>query len=357
VTVLDPNAVAENIYFMLRSESGLHPDLQKEKVVQELFRAIATSAYQTHQKIADTSADNMIVAVGRGVTPRALLQLQDHLETPLSSDVASVSLGTSGDLKDRDFLSFIGTLRRVMLEASVTNGATRTTFSDSAVDAQANFNQSFIYYFQAYFQGKYVDRFGQSLAAPNNLQTISDNEIEGTVQVFLEVLMDYYVQTPVYYSGATGKLSYFPGSGSDAGKTPTVVTVHNTYGVMPLKLMQLVDPSQTNPPPSPCGITNQKAQAIQYIAQTAGDKAEALGGEIGGGFGGISAGLGVFGKWSIGDNKTTHAVITTALQKTFTRAGEEAAIRVFNLIPNDNKTLAELIQIFLNLQLSPSKPS
>jgi hypothetical protein len=243
----------------------------------------------------------------------------------------------------------------------VTNGATKPVLfrgvsALTGYAAQAGFNQSLIYYFQAYFKGTYVDRFGVPVPAPNSLQTISDGEIQGTVQVFLEALMDYYIQTPIWYLGDSGKRSYYPGSGSDTGKTPTVVSA-NKNGVMPLKLIQLVTKPPNGPIPA-CGITKIKAEAIQHIAQDAGNRAGQLGGQIGGGFGGINVGLGVLGKISIGDNKTIHGVITTALQKTFMRAGEESAIRVLNLVPNDKyTTLADLISAFLNAQLNPPQKS
>jgi hypothetical protein len=123
---------------------------------------------------------------------------------------------------------------------------------------------------------------------------------------------------------------------------------------MPLQVLA-VDPG-TNP--NACGITKLKAQAIQYIAQTAGNSAGTLGGEIGGSFGGINVGLGILGKLSIRDNKTIHSLVTTALQRTATRAGEEASYRVLDMIPDKQfNTLADWIQAYLNAQLNPPSGS
>jgi len=94
-----------------------------------------------------------------------------------------------------------------------------------------------------------------------------------------------------------------------------------------------------------------KAEAIQYLAQTAGNRASMLGGTVGGSFGGIHVGLGVFGKWSIGDNQTLQALVKTALNKTFERAAEKAAYSVLYWVPYNGNNLPDLIQRYLDSRL------
>jgi hypothetical protein len=316
----------------------LHPELQKERVVQELFRAVGTTIYQAHTRSLQLAYST---ALKKGDLVSAT-SLQQSIAQANAEGANTDVFGQPGDLNDTDFLSFATTLRHVILEASTTNPR-----NASAASTPGNFDEAFVNYFQAYFQGKYVDRFGDAaLPAPSNLQTINDTEIAGTVQVFLELIMDYTLQTPIWYDNNN---NYYPGSGSSAKNTPTVVAVNKMAngGGMPLTMIKLLPDGS-----AACGITKLKAQAIQYIAETAGNRAEALGGEIGGSFGGINLGLGVLGKISIGDNKTIHAIITTALQKTFTRAGEEASYRILEVIPDPGTTLAALIEQYLAAQLA-----
>jgi hypothetical protein len=315
----------------------LHPALQTDPVVEELFRAVGTTIYQSHLNT---------------------VQLSRSLSNPIPIDSAASTFGQPRDLNYTDFMSFATTLRRVTLESSATHSiASPLVMSDLTISredvaiSQAQFNKAFTFYFNEYFNGRYVDRFGTRLPAPNSLQTINDNEISGTLQVFLELIMDYALQTPVWRDKQAGR--YYPGNGSDAKNRPTVVAAYNDE-VMPLQMMTILPASSSQS----CGITPLKAEAIQYIAQTAGNRASALGGQVGGSFGGINIGLGVLGKLSIGDNKTLHSLVTTALQKTFTRAGEEASYRVLYWIPyNRTDRLVDLIQKYLDAQVGGSSGS
>lgn len=361
----DVDAVGRNISFMLQG-NGLHPALQNEPVVRELFRAIGTTVYQTHQKIVQLAINNGAASVARqtalsgrdDLVQNWIQTQQQNLAVPLNG-LADVANTPPRDLYASDFTSFVTTVRQVLLEASASNGSNNVA---TAGPAPATFAQAFVFYYQAYFNGTYVDRFGSSLAKPTTLQTISDNEISGTVQVLLELLMDYYVQTPVWYSGkGPGSYSYLPGNGSDPKTTPTVYTASQPPktggggGVnLPLNFLALDDGSNGKA----CGITKLKAQAIQYIAQQLGNSAGTLGGAVGGSFGGINIGLGVLGKFSFGDNKTIHSLMTTVLQSTVKRAAEQASYRTFDVIPDGEfTTVADLVQAFLNVQLGGTPSS
>jgi hypothetical protein len=321
----------------------LHPELQREPVVRELFRSIGVTVLST-QKNTLKLALNAELSLDRSRLKPTLVVLHDKRISDLRDSLAALDslasntdvFGAPIDLNYENFLSFAGTLRAVTLEASA---------RPDAAGSNA-FNRAFTNYFQQYFKGQYVDRFGKPVQAPTSLQTISDNEISGTIQVFLDLVMDYALQTPVWYDKSN---NYFPGVGNSSKNKPTVVVVGQmTNGGMPLQLLPLLDDDHTES----CGITKLKAEAIQYIAQTAGTRASAWGGEVGGSFGGINVGLGVLGKFSLGDNKTIHSIVTTTLSEIFTRAGEEASYRLLYVIAyKKNDTLADLLEKYLEAQL------
>jgi hypothetical protein len=101
-----------------------------------------------------------------------------------------------------------------------------------------------------------------------------------------------------------------------------------------------------------CGITKDKAKAIEYLGQTAALKASMVGGITGGSFGGFGASFGAFGKISVGDNQTVQVVIKTVLGKVAERVAADAAYRIFYRLP-DKAQLAELVQKYLDLLEPP----
>lgn len=199
-------------------------------------------------------------------------------------------------------------------------------------EAKAVLAQSFVTYFSAYYEGKFVDRFGSTLPKPVLSQTVASTEIAGTTAVLFELILDSALHTPVW-KDKDG--NYYPGKKK---VVPTAVTA----GLA--QIQPLIPDTNTHR----CGITALKAQAIQYLAQTAGSRASMLGGMVGSSFGGISIGLGVLGKLSIGDNQTLQVLVKTALTKTFERAGEEAAFRILYWMPYDGNSLGRLIQKYLD---------
>jgi hypothetical protein len=57
---------------------------------------------------------------------------------------------------------------------------------------------AFYYYFDALFNGKYVDRMGVAIQAPALSGTVSDAEISAIVTVFVDVLLDFMDRRPVW---------------------------------------------------------------------------------------------------------------------------------------------------------------
>ena len=319
----------------------LPASLSNELVVQEVLRGVGTSIFHaTNRSINSARAfDNDLSTVG------------------MPEDFDPDSFGQPRDLTYSDFQSFAYALRATLLEMPASNpppipialqGVAINT--DRVAEAQTTFNEALVYYFNQYYQDKYVDRFGNPVHTPNSLQTITDNEIAGTVTVFLELAMDYAFQTPIWYDA--NKQVYLPGTGTPKNR-PTAVGGK----LVPVPNLQ---PSTNDEQTLVCGITALKAQAIQFVAQTAGSRASSLAGTVGGSFGGINVGLGVLGKLSIGDNKTLQTLTKTALALTFARAGEEACYRVLYKIgyrQTEISTLLQMIEVYLHAQLAPSSHS
>jgi hypothetical protein len=220
------------------------------------------------------------------------------------------------------------------------------------------FNQVLVAYVSAYVDGKYIDRFGNNLPAPAISRTVGNTEIAGVLSVIIDAVGDYVVRGPIWTDG-TGKI-YYPAAFNEAApdlekdpkKTPlrpTVVDVtlksrgQDRDGTPLIKPVPLVA--------SGCGIDEAKAQAIEYLGQTAALKAAMVGGITGGSFGGFGASFGAFGKISVGDNQTVQVVIKTVLAKVAERVAADAAYRVFYKVP-DKAKLAELVKRYLD-ELKP----
>lgn len=300
---------------------ALPDELKRDKVVNQLLNAIATSAYQSQKRFLELDLHSPATAA------------------MVAADLNSVSLEALQDLDELDFKAFGTTVRQMLLSADTAFG-TQGDQPFNASDEKTTFKTAFIAYFSAYYKGKYVDRFGDTLAKPVISRTIGNTEIAGAAQVLLELLMDYGFRTPVWVD-ASG--NYYPG----AAKKDTPPTVIAAGIVGPTNLLKAGEEHK-------CGITQLKAEAIEYLANAASARASAVGGLVGGSFGGLHFGLGVFGKLSIGDNQTLQVLVKTSLGKFFERAAEEVSYRVLYWIPyNPGTTLAELVQKYLDSKIKP----
>ena len=335
----------------------LHPVLRNEPVVQEMLRVAGVTIYQTHM-----NSLNLVRKID-ALSPKRAAAVSELLAPYEPIDGAIEMLNSQPrDLNYPDFMSFGTALRRAMVKSA--------TPANPSPEAQ-QFAGAFVYYCKSFMNGGYYTRFGKSIAGPPAIisvngstvvisvsnssasLTVTDAEIAGSVQVFLELIMDYALGTPVWWDAARSP-TYFPGKASGAS-TPTVVLA-NQAGFMPLTLDLLTANSMD------CGIDRLKAEAIQYIAKTVGNNAAQLAGSVGGSFGEINVGFGVLGKISIGDNKTIHDAATAGLRTAVTRAGEEASWRVLYWIgypsrssnpnaPQWQQDLVRLIEQYLSAQL------
>jgi hypothetical protein len=249
--------------------------------------------------------------------------------------VGTVTAPTSVNLTDEDFKTFAKTMRNLLVSPTLAVGALQ---SGSPVSTAAKsgdsvtFKSAFVSYFSAYYKGSFVDRFGTKLAKPGISRTISDAEIASAIKVMWELVFDYTLHTPVWKSGTT----YYPGATTEV---PTAVAAKL---IVAQDLLADADSKH-------CGITALKAEAIEYLSNAAADRAAALGGLVGGSFGGFHFGFGVMGKLSIGDNQMLQAVVKMSLSETAGRAAEEASYRALYWIPYNGETLiSDLVQQYLD---------
>lgn len=112
-----------------------------------------------------------------------------------------------------NFVDLQATLREQLLRT------TKPTTPKSGInDAKnAQFWQHFKEYYDTYYQGKFVDYFGNAYAKPSIALTITDVELGNTVNVFLEFLFDEAAHTPIWYTKPQAAESV-----SQSGQTLTI---------------------------------------------------------------------------------------------------------------------------------------
>lgn len=168
-------------------------------------------------------------------------------------------------------------------------------------------DKAFIAYFEAYYHGKFVDRMGTTVEKPQISTTIPDSEIVAAETVLLEFLIDAVDPTPVMGDTATviDTTIFYPGGFSTK---PTAIS------------SGLANYKHIPDDPDACGITTKNAWVLKDLANAASDQAAAVGGLVANTPGGISLGLGVVGKISIGDNQTLSAMVKAAASRVALRA-------------------------------------
>jgi hypothetical protein len=210
-----------------------------------------------------------------------------------------------GDLKD--FASKLFDLQK-QGASSLVGYAHAKEIAKATNKYDSSFDQNFVRYFEAYYKGNFVDRMGAAVDKPQISTTIPDSEIAAAETVMLEFLVDLIDSTPVMGNDEYDKLSentkFYPGNSK---KRPTALTKEN--------YLQLPAGS-----PDACGITQQNAWVLRDLANAASSQAAAVGGLVENTAGGVSIGLGVLGKISIGDNQTLSVLVKTAASRVALRA-------------------------------------
>lgn len=221
-------------------------------------------------------------------------------------------------ISDREIKDFAQKLFSTHLRANPGAFMRSSPFIESdrvgSSDSEQAHDGMFYAYIAAYYQNKFVDRMGVSVAAPTISQTITDAEITAAETILLEYLFDKIDKTPVLGHTAGGSITFYPG-----GKTspPTVYTV--LHPTVPAVYLEIGDGTD-----NACGFNTKNAWVLNEIANAAGDQGGAVGGLIANTAGGISIGLGVVGKISIGDNQTLSVLAKTFASRLATRAAFDA---------------------------------
>jgi hypothetical protein len=287
------------------------PALANDRVVNSLIVAVSNTALQAHRNVVAAQGNMTAAAV---------------------ADSAIAANGDPGSLSNADFRTFAQNLSNSTLNPVVADASTSGT-------SQQIFWRNLVSYYDAYFNGTFVDRFGNTLPKPSITSTISDEEISGVVAVFIELLSDAILPTPGWKDPATG--TFYPG----ASKT------RSTYFAVGVTKAGANQESAITPEAqsTQCGITPLKARAMTYLANAASTRASTLGGLVTGGFGGVSIGFGVLGKLSIGDNQTLQTIVKTALSHATARAAEHASyLALYQIGYTSGTPLPDLVSYFLD---------
>jgi hypothetical protein len=276
--------------------------------------------------IGDKVASSLIVSVARTglAAQKNIAAAQGDVATVAAADDGLGQVGEAGTLSNSDFKAFAQHLSDSALNPVLASSNTKASQGNA-------FWKHLVDYYAAYFEGKFADRLGGTLSKPAISRTVSDDEIAGVVAVFVELLADSIVITPVWKDGDT----FYPAGTKDQ---PTALAVGCAAA-----------PSSLITDTKACGITVLKARAINLLAHAAADRASTLGGLVSGSFGGLNVGLGVLGKFSFGDNQTLQVVIKTALAHVFARAAEQASYLVLYRVGYSvDSSLSDLIGSYLD---------
>jgi hypothetical protein len=237
-------------------------------------------------------------------------------------------------LDDVNVQKWHSTIDRAIAESkpkSLSAGNFKTFFEKSVSPNNAAKKSRVVLYESYYFNGSFVDRFGSKLNKPTLSLTITDQEISGAINAFVEALADdLFPQTKVW-TGTGGK--YYPGGTTNK---PSFLQYLDDTGGSPANLTQpIVDKG--------CGMTAIKADVLNYLSGKAATWAAGEAGVILGSVGGADVGaLVVFGKLSIGDNKALETIVQTVLSTAAKRATFEATVPL--VLEIDQKSTATTLQ-------------
>jgi hypothetical protein len=268
----------------------LPSEIQDDSVTDKIFRIMIKSS-------AQAQLDRAKVPGPPGAAPSSRVQTEQA-----KVDAFSVpSSLTVGELK-----SFAKKAASLMLKPRIVD--------PGAPGARPN---AFGTYFIAYYNGDFVDRFGQKIIKPAISSTIPDSEIAAVLTVITEYIADLVDPTPVLGDkdlapGATqppsGTATFYPGGNGDE---PTALTAQlATYKAIPA---------------SGCGVTRANVALLKDIANAGGDSASSVSGLVSQSWGGVSVGFGVLGKFSIGDNQTLGTIVKTVAERLGMRVTYAAA--------------------------------
>jgi hypothetical protein len=303
-----------NSMIQARVAAKLPPDLANHRVTKAFqeFLTAASGEAQLDAQISDGTLKPASAADKATIT-------QEH---------ASIQKHTTGpNLKQSELKDFSNKLFDLQLKHGPADYAGMTTNlavlgpkASALAASRPKLGTELLAYLKAYYDGKFYDRFGTAIskpqlptlpsaASPMNF-SVPDSEIVAAETVLLEFLVDAIDPTPVMgdsKDGLPADTTYYPGASKN--EPTALATSFAGYVMIP------ADPNNTV-----CGITTANVWVIKDIANAASDNAAAVGGLIVNTPGGLSFGLGVVGKISIGDNQTLSDLVKTAASELALRA-------------------------------------
>jgi len=260
-----------------RTRRALPPPLRSDRVVDSVFASIT-----------DTSAQSL----------QAASSIASFTAAAPAQPPAPVGRRPLPTLTEHDFRGFA---------ARVTEHVLRQTSAPATGDpATDGFWDRLRGYYTAYYDGEFVNYFGQKLEKPKRSLTVSNEDIANATVVFIELLFDESLKTPVWVNGK----KYYPG-GTDA--MPTVAK------------LKYRKPTEIAGGTRGCGINVPKANTIKYLAHTFSTAATTESALAVNSFGGIELGFGMLGKINIGDNQTLTTLIQASVSEIVGRLTVELA--------------------------------
>ena len=209
-----------------------------------------------------------------------------------------------------------------------------------------DFSTFFVIFYNNYYKGKFVDRFGNTIDKPMLDKGVDNTTVSNFARILLEAVFDYVLTKvdgdQIYVdmldqNGNPGK--YFP-SGDSLSPTAALVYKPDVNGNGPrLVKLELVVPLHAK------GVTESETKVTLLLANEAADQSTVLAKGFLDTLKSIDVGIVVAGKFAIGDNDTVKSVATTAIQVLARRSTEALFNAVFEEVDGDNLPLAQLIMI------------
>lgn len=222
---------------------------------------------------------------------------------------------------------------KVFFRAFAETMATGATYTGASVDAggeksagERELAEAFKDYYRAYLKGKFVTRTGKTLAKAEIKNGIGNDALTGALTVFLEVLHDVYLKTPVLVAEAAAENKAAPADGKASGKIyyPGVNDKKPTGAELGyVDLISVAADSRA------CGVTKREAEAIAFLSGLAGEKSAILSGLAIEAFGGLELSFVVGGHFSVGDNKTLAELTKAFFESLSRRTAERGAYEFF----------------------------
>jgi hypothetical protein len=336
----NPPCAADQFKFLASESAGFHYVSPSGASLPTVSRSNTPAGplFETYYKTVKTSADAKLPpGVAQHKVTNALIEFMTSVsgEAQLDAQIAEGVLSDPGQiaaereairkhngpikLTHREMKDFADKLFDLQLKPGPARliGTTVDQTGLSAKEVQflsahPPLDKTFVAYFEAYYNGKFVDRMSTLLDKPQISATIPDSEIVAAETVLLEFLVDLIDPTPVMGDAPFGSLdantTFYPGNSKNQ---PTAYSIDQSNAA---KYVQIPKDHTA------CGITTTNAWILRDLANGASSQAAAVGGLVANTPGGLSIGLGVLGKISVGDNQTLSVMVKTAASRIALRA-------------------------------------